>query len=225
MADKKKSYKDALFTAEALAVMFLSFLMLLAVSGDGRICILGAMLSSVTASVLAASMMALIVLAIACTRKKDDGKLKEFPAIVSGIAVFFCVVCLIIGVVRDISDTKIKGELNISEEESVILTETTVKNKYTETERTHITVYLKGEGLTAKKLGEIDETMFTVKCIESGSYNCYYNSENETVTVICYHGGYGNGIASLLYDEGSMTYNFPIKYKTKSQKKHEQETE
>ncbi len=221
MADKKKTNKDAIFTMQSLAATVLSLFMLMAVMGGGRFCLLGGMLSVNTVFALTASMMALIILNIACTRKKEDGSLKEFPVIVSAVGLVFCLICLITGFVKDISDTKIKDEYHISEDKSIVLTETTVKNKYTETVRSYITVYLKG-GATAKKLGEVDESMFAVNCIESGNYDCSFDNETEVFTLTCYHGGYGHGEVYLAYDDGSLVYKFPVKYKTKGQKKHEE---
>ncbi|MDE6774720.1 MAG: hypothetical protein K2J37_00195 [Ruminococcus sp.] len=122
-------------------------------------------------------------------------------AVVASVAL----ACAVNSMAEDINKSKVNDVVKINERTSIILCE--VENK---SGHTQIDVYCK-RGRFAKKTGEIDEMMFSVKCIESGAYNCYSSDDGNTAVVECFYGIYGNG--SILipeYDTGMLTYVFDL---------------
>ncbi len=78
-------------------------------------------------------------------------------------------------------------------------------------ELTYLDVY-RLKGFKAVKLGDINETYFSNKCLAQDKYTLDYNEEARTVTVACEYGVYGNEYVHLKeeFDTGVMTYDFII---------------
>lgn len=69
-------------------------------------------------------------------------------------------------------------------------------------ERTYLDVY-RLKGFKAVKIGKIDETRFSNKCLAQDKYTLDYNEETKTVTVACEYGGYGDR-----FDTEVLRYDF-----------------
>lgn len=113
-------------------------------------------------------------------------------------------VCLINSVAEDFSRSKVRDIIEINEATDVLLCEVGKEN-------TRIDVY-RVRGRLAKKIGEIDETYFSVKCLEQGMYSCDVSADGSVITVNCNYGVYGNGIYMIIpaYDTGTLSFNFEI---------------
>lgn len=74
--------------------------------------------------------------------------------------------------------------------------------KNPENELTYLDVY-RLKGFKAVKIGNINETRFSNKCLAQDKYTLDYNEETKTVTVACEYGGYGDRS-----DTEVLTYDF-----------------
>ncbi|MDE5765406.1 MAG: hypothetical protein K2I00_10710 [Ruminococcus sp.] len=132
---------------------------------------------------------------------------KKFNYVITLQAIVASVIlaCAVNSLAEDVNKSKINDVIEINENISVVLCE--VENK---SGHTRIDVYSR-RGRFAKKTGEIDEMMFSVKCIESGAYNCYSPDDGNSAVVECFYGIYGNGnVLSPEYNTGMLTYVFDL---------------
>lgn len=76
---------------------------------------------------------------------------------------------------------------------------------------TYINLY-RLKGFKAVKIGRIDETYFSNRCLVQDKYILDYNEETKTITVACEYGVYGNEYVHLTeeFDTGVLTYKFII---------------
>lgn len=113
-------------------------------------------------------------------------------------------ICLINSVAEDFSRSRITDTIEINEDTEVLLCETG-------DESTRIDIY-RVKGGFVKKIGEIDETYFSVKCIEQDLYTCDVSEDGSLITINCNYGVYGNGIYMIApaYDTGTLSYTFQI---------------
>lgn len=76
-------------------------------------------------------------------------------------------------------------------------------------EHTYMDVY-QINGFAAKKLGEIDETYFSNKCLSQDKYTYEYDEASKKLTIICEYGTYGDGFVRLKeeYDTGFWEKEF-----------------
>ena len=78
-------------------------------------------------------------------------------------------------------------------------------------EHTYMDVY-HINGFAAKKLGEIDETYFSNKCLSQDKYTYEYDEASKKLTIICEYGTYGNEVVRLKeeYDTGFWEKEFTL---------------
>lgn len=114
-------------------------------------------------------------------------------------------VCLINSLAEDFSRSKIMDIIEINETTDVFLCENGDETS------TKIDIY-RVRGRLAKKIGEIDETYFSVKCIEQDMYTYNISEDGSLLTVNCNYGVYGNGVYMIIpaYDTGTLTFTFEI---------------
>lgn len=112
--------------------------------------------------------------------------------------------CLINSLAEDFSRSKIMDIIEIDENTDIFLCETGDEN-------TQIDIYRVKDRM-ARKIGEIDETYFSVKCIEQGMYSYEISDDGTFITIYCNYGVYGNGIYMIVpaYDTGTLSYTFQI---------------
>ena len=79
----------------------------------------------------------------------------------------------------------------------------------TEIELTYMDVY-QISGIAAKKLGKIDESYFSNKCLSQDKYTYEYDEASKKLTIICEYGTYGDSFVSLKeeYDTGFWEEEF-----------------
>ena len=78
-------------------------------------------------------------------------------------------------------------------------------------ELTYMDVY-QINGIAAKKLGTIDETYFSNKCLSQDKYTYEYDEAGKKLTVICEYGTYGDSVVRLKeeYDTGFLSKEFTL---------------
>lgn len=82
-------------------------------------------------------------------------------------------------------------------------------DKTPENELTYIDVY-RLKAFKAVKIGTIDETYFSNKCLAQSKYALDYSADEKKLTVSCEYGVYGNSFVHLKeeYDTGILVYEF-----------------
>ncbi|MDE5569856.1 MAG: hypothetical protein K2J47_04855 [Ruminococcus sp.] len=215
MADDKKSVKLSntipyfvrIFIAAA--VVFFSWLKL----ADRSIYIFNTVFSCYTFAFFSAFTILLIYL-LDCM-KKNNG---NFNFNSGFIIVVLCalLLCLINSGAEDIKNSKVKDVLpvgTVTEENldvpSIVLCEVTEFNNMMNADSTYIDVY-RVKGRIAKKLGVIDEVYFSVECIKDNMYTYFINEKNNTITIECSYGFFGDGIVEMnpAYETGKIQYVF-----------------
>lgn len=120
-----------------------------------------------------------------------------------------CVVsgaCLINSVAEDFGKSKVKDGIKINEATMVYICESTQKNGHTK-----IDVYRVRDRM-AKKLGEIDEKPFSVKCVADKKYTYDISENGDIITIHCNYGSYNDERVMLKpgYDQGVLSYPFAL---------------
>ena len=116
------------------------------------------------------------------------------------------VICLVNSVAEDCGKSKIKDEVEVNAAVKVYLCESTQKNGHTKIE-----VYRVRDRL-AKKLGEIDEKPFAVRCVADQAYKCIVSDNQDIITINCNYGEYYDERVELKkeYDKGYLSYSFAL---------------
>ncbi len=140
------------------------------------------------------------------------GKKMSYRLFLSLSAVLITLFCLINCLATDISSSGTKDILKLGEKNSVMLCESVVTDDNGAVTEVRIDVYGMN-GRLCRKLGEIDETLFSVRCVETDSYRYYISEDGRQLTLECLYGTYGNGTYTLSpqADTGKLTYIFEIK--------------
>lgn len=217
MADDKKSVRLSNFLyyfiriAIALAVAFFGWLKL----ADRSIYIFNTVFGCYTFAFVCIFIVMLIYLLN--YMKKNNGNFNFtsgfFIAVLSVI-----LICMINSVAGDINNSKVKNILPIgtaTEENtdvpSVILCEVTKYNNMINENSTYIDVYRVKDRI-AKKIGVIDEVYFSVECVKNDMYTYFINTENNTITIECSYGIFGDGIVMMnpAYETGKIQYVFKL---------------
>lgn len=203
---KKKDYSKLLnllycigMTLAVAGIVFFGYLKLT----DTELFIFNRVISCYT--VCFAAVMAVLVCRFIYVFIKNGRKF-SYQIALQAVAAAIVSVCAVNSTAEDISKSKVNDLVKLNESTSVILCEADGK-----TGHTRIDVYRR-RGRFAKKIGEIDEMLFSVKCIESGAYNCYASDDGDKVIVECSYGTYGDGVYMLVpeYDSGVLTYTFEL---------------
>lgn len=131
-----------------------------------------------------------------------------------------CVVLFVLEIVlifwavyEDIKNTADMEQITLSDGNKILLNERTTYSKFGERkfEYTYMDVY-QINGITAKKLGKIDETYFSNKCLSQDKYSYEYDEQSKKLTVVCEYGTYGDGMVRLKeeYDTGFWSEEFTL---------------
>ena len=126
--------------------------------------------------------------------------------------IILCAVLLVLEVVliswsayEKINGKADRERLVLSDGNKILLSERISHSTIGETkfEFTHMDVY-QIKGIAAKKLGEINETYFSNKCLSQDKYTYEYDEASKKLTIICEYGTYGDSFVSLKeeYDTG-----------------------
>ncbi|MDE5741734.1 MAG: hypothetical protein K2H90_04725 [Oscillospiraceae bacterium] len=111
---------------------------------------------------------------------------------------------------KNTADTE---RITLSDGSEIILHERVTYSKFGEKkfEYTYMDVY-QINGITSKKLGRIDETYFSNKCLSQDKYTYEYDEAGKKLTVICEYGTYGDSVVRLKeeYDTGFLSKEFTL---------------
>lgn len=121
---------------------------------------------------------------------------------------------LIVWAVYDnIKNTADTEQITLSDRNKILLNESTTYGKIGEKkfEYTYMDVY-QINGIAAKKLGRIDETYFSNKCLSQDKYSYEYDEQSKMLTVVCEYETYGDGTVRLKeeYDTGFWSGEFTL---------------
>lgn len=206
MADEKKkgakAYEFFYYTLMTLAVAAFGFFGYMKLT-DTEIYVFDCIIGCYTICFTAA-LVFLVVRILTLLRK--NGKQLSYQFWLMAAACGITAACFVNSIAEDIGKSKVKGVLEINETMNVFLCESTQKSGHTQ-----IDVY-RVKGRLACKLGEIDETLFSVKCIEQDMYSYAVSGDESLLTVSCQYGVYGNGMYMLssTYDTGTLSYTFKL---------------
>ncbi|MDE7099056.1 MAG: hypothetical protein K2O60_07915, partial [Ruminococcus sp.] len=124
--------------------------------------------------------------------------------------------CMVNNISKDVKASKVKDVLPVSdssdiEDISVVLCEVTEFNNMINDYSTHIDVYYVN-GRIAEKIGFIDELYFSVECIKDGLYSYLIDKDNNTITIECSYGSFGDGVIMMNpeYATGEIRYIFKL---------------
>ena len=206
------SFGDILFAA-GMVIVFAAFAFYAFMQGTDRsLYLFGKVFDCYTVSFIAIFFMDLIYIFVAKSRKKEDGSVKLFPVIVLTADLILIGALIIAGFVRGAKNCRVSEKITLEDGRTVYLTETDQYNKQTDIAKAYISVY-QIKGITAKPLGEIDETFFLNSCLEDDEYAYTYDPDEKTFELELAYGKFGDDIVSLKpeYDTGSLKYTFKLK--------------
>lgn len=147
--------------------------------------------------------------------KKNDGNF-DFKSGLLSASIIITFLCMINNISKDVKASKVKDVLPVSdssdiEDISVVLCEVTEFNNMINDYSTHIDVYYVN-GRIAEKIGFIDELYFSVECIKDGLYSYLIDKDNNTITIECSYGSFGDGVIMMNpeYATGEIRYIFKL---------------
>lgn len=135
---------------------------------------------------------------------------KRTKAMISFAVIFVLEAGLLVWSAYDnINEKADKERIVLSDGKEVMLSERIDYIAGTKIELTYMDVY-QINGFAAKKLGEIDETYFSNKCLSQDKYSYEYDEAGKKLTIICEYGTYGDGTVRLKeeYDTGFWEKEF-----------------
>lgn len=200
--DKKLKMNDALYyigiTAAAAAFCFFGYMKLT----DTELFIFDRIIGCYT--ICFTAVLSFLVIRVMMIYSKS--KKFAYQTILMIIAAVVAAVCLINSIAEDSRKSKTKDVLNIVEGTDVFLCEDVEKSGHT-----RIDVYRVRNRL-AKKIGEIDERYFSVRCVEEDTYTYNVSDDYSIININCHYGTYGNDMISLnpAFDTGVMTFSFVL---------------
>lgn len=128
------------------------------------------------------------------------------------------VIILYVGVIpysvyRDMKNRVEAEQIVLPDGREVLFTETLGHVRILEKtfELTYFNVYQKN-GIIVRKIGEIDESYFSNKCLSQDTYSYEYDEADRKLTVVCEYGTYGDSVVSLKeeYDTGILSWEFVL---------------
>ena len=116
-------------------------------------------------------------------------------------------------VYRDMKNTVEVEQIVLPDGKEVLFTETLSHVRIIEKtfENTYFNIYQKN-GIIIRKVGEIDESYFSNKCLSQDTYSYEYDEADRKLTVVCEYGTYGDSVVSLKeeYDTGILSWEFVL---------------
>lgn len=117
------------------------------------------------------------------------------------------------GVYRDVKNTVEVEQIVLPDGREVLFTETLGHVRILEKtfELTYFNIYQKN-GIIVRKIGEIDESYFSNKCLSQDTYSYEYDEADRKLTVVCEYGTYEDSVVSLKeeYDTGTLRWEFVL---------------
>lgn len=140
------------------------------------------------------------------------GKKMNYRLFLDLSAVVITLFCFINCLATDMKSSGTKDILRLGEKSRAMLCETVFTDDDGAITEICIDVYSMN-GRICRKIGEIDETLFSVRCVETDSYRYYISEDGRQLTLECLYGTYGSDTYELTSqaDTGSLTYIFEIK--------------
>lgn len=135
---------------------------------------------------------------------------KRTKAMISFAVIFVLEAGLLVWSAYDnINEKADKERIVLSDGKEVMLSERIDYIAGTKIELTYMDVY-QINGIAAKKLGKIDESYFSNKCLLQDKYTYEYDEAGKKLTIICEYGTYGDGTVRLKeeYDTGFWEKEF-----------------
>ena len=215
MGEKKK--RDYTLLKETPFFLVMLVMLLLFVAGllgkymGISMLVAGKLLSCDSFTWASVMIMCAVVLTYSGMRRKD-GTVKKAPFVVAVILMVLTAFPFISGLVSDLKETSVSENTVVDADTDALLTEVTSHDTASDKEHTHINVY-KITGIFAKKLGEIDETYYSIKALEEGKLVCTYSDDASVLMIECGYGTFGNDRVQLTpeYDTGTLKYEFKLK--------------
>lgn len=130
----------------------------------------------------------------------------NYQVVLMSIACFVGALCFINSIAEDFSKSKRKDKITVNETTMVYLCERVEKSGHTK-----IDVYRVRDRLV-KKIGEIDEKPFSVRCVAEGAYDYFVGDNGDVITINCKYGKYYDERVALKseYDKGYLSYTFAL---------------
>lgn len=202
--DPNEVFYHILLVAAVIGLAYFTYLRL----NDMSLYFMGSIFDCNTVGFFGAFLFLGIRISALLTRTKGKYNLRLWTLTVAAVLVFACGLS---GFTIDVRHSKLIDVLTIDGETTVLLSEYTEHDKLTDTERVYLDVYRSNGKTSAKKLGQIDETYFAVRCVETDSYT-YTVSDDGIFTLDCQYVSYGGGpfVLSPYADTGHLTYNFKL---------------
>ena len=193
----------ACLTIAVMALVFFLYLILV----DGGLFLFGYVFSPYTLAF--AVIAAVFTLRTGDLLKSKGGKVSYHGMLAAAGAVIALVVALY-GGIKDVRHSKTADMLVMSGGRNALLTEYTEKNGTAGKENTFIDVHIL-YGRVAIKLGNIDETYFSNKCVEKDLYAYSLNESDNVLTIECEYGDFGDGIVAIDPSHGTSTIKYDFK--------------
>lgn len=118
------------------------------------------------------------------------------------------VACFVNNVAEDFGKSKTKKIIDIDETRKVILCEADIEYGHT-----RIDVY-NVKGRFVKKAGEIDEKLFSVKCLAEEKYSYRLEDDNTAIIISCEYGTFGDADGNIVldpkYTDKTLSYRFEL---------------
>jgi len=195
------------FTCLTLAVMALVFFLYLLLV-DGGLFLFGYVFSPYT---LAFAVIAFVFLLRTGDLLKRNGGKVSYHGTLAAAAAVIALAAAVYGGVRDIRHTR-TADMLVMSGRNALLTEYTEKNGTTGKDNTFIDAHIL-YGRIAMKLGRIDETYFSNKCVEKDLYAYSVNDTENVLTIECEYGDFGDGVVALdpSHDKSTIKYDFKLR--------------
>lgn len=116
-------------------------------------------------------------------------------------------------ILSGVNEYRISQRLTLSDGTELLLTEETAQSSINEEYETKYLNIYQVSGITAERIGWIDETYFSNDCLEQDKYEYKYDEANRRLTITCEYGEYGNEAVRLKeeFDTGFMSFDFNLK--------------
>lgn len=142
---------------------------------------------------------------------RSPGRQRTVWIIFCSIFIVACTVFLIHLIYDDIKNNADTEAITLSDGNEILLSERITHSTISGRELTYMDVY-QINGFAAKKVGEINETYFSNKCLLQDKYTYEYDEAGKKLTIICEYGTYGDGTIRFKeeYDTGFWEEEFVL---------------
>ena len=143
--------------------------------------------------------------------KKSEKVPKGIAFLVIGM-VTLCLWGITDSTIDGLKDSETQNIITLSDGKEITMNEVTDYSSLNKDWELHYIYVYRTKGIIAEKIGEIDETYFSNRCIADGKYTYEYNESTKVLKIVCEYGKYGNDTVKLKpeYDTGYMDFEFQL---------------